>query len=185
MLTHTSILHRDRRHLRAGQAMIEMMLGVILIMLLIAGMVQFVTIASTHSAIDAKIRGDAGVVAMSPLTAWDTPDYILTWKAGPDGQQFTADDQKTIGIPNTINLITSDSVRQGSPTDWNALAPLRNTSTLDLLHQSPTPLIDLGLIGIKLSQEVPVIDIIQELVYAKPTVTVEESVWFPVTKGLY
>ena len=85
MLTHTSILHRDRRHLRAGQAMIEMMLGVILIMLLIAGMVQFVTIASTHSAIDAKIRGDAGVVAMSPLTAWDTPDYILTWKAGPDG----------------------------------------------------------------------------------------------------
>ena len=93
--------------------------------------------------------------------------------------------EKTIGIPNTINLITSDSVRQGSPTDWNALAPLRNTSTLDLLHQSPTPLIDLGLIGIKLSQEVPVIDIIQELVYAKPTVTVEESVWFPVTKGLY
>ena len=185
MFTFTSTTRREPRRLRAGQAMIEMMLGVMLIMLLIAGMVQFVTIASVHSALDAQVRGDAGVVAMSPLTAWDTPDYILNWKVGPDGQPFTADDQKTIGQPNAIGLIANDSVRPNSPTDWNALAPLRSTSTMDLLHQTPTPLIDLGFIGIKLSQEVPVIDVIQELVYAKPTVTVQEEVWFPVTKGLY
>lgn len=162
--------------------MIELMLGVILIMLVLAGSLQFIDIASMHSAIDAHVRGDAGVVAMSPLTYWDTPACIKTWTPGPDGP-YTAGDQIVPGTPNTLNTIANYSVRV--PTDWNEFDQLRTPSSLVPLHLTLTSPEGLGFIGVRIAQDVPVSDIIQELVYPKPTVTVREDVWFPVTKGLY
>ena len=169
---------------RAGQAMIEMMLSVLMILILVAGAVQFMDVAGMHRAIDSRIRGDTGVVAMSPLSFFDTPAYILNWRAGPDGQRGTADDEKVVGPPRALYLITDRSAR--SAADWTEFGKLSHPSSLAELHNtSPLPMIALGFVGVRLSQDVPVSDIARKLIYASPFVTVREDVWLPVTKGLY
>lgn len=170
-------------HSRAGQAMIELMLGVILILILLVGTVQFVEVADAHTGIDARIRGRSGFLAMSPILLEDTPRYITTWQPGTDGQRFTADDQPVFGSPDAINRIASDTVN--NPADWSVLSGLRQTSSLESLHQNPVPLMALGFIGIRQSATVPVSDIAQELFYDKSTVTVQEDCWMPIMNGLY
>ena len=168
---------------RAGQAMIELMISVLMILILVAGTVQFMDVANMHRAIDARIRGDAGVVAMSPLTFFDTPAYALDWKEGDDGQRGTADDRMIVGPPSALYFVADHSARSAS--DWNLFSQLSHPSSLAELHQNPLPMIALGFVGVRLSQDVPVSDIVRQLVYNSPSVTVREDVWIPVTKGLY
>ena len=168
----------------SGQAMIELMLGVIMILILVAGGVQLADIMRHHSAIDARIRGDAGVIAMSPLLFLDTPDYILTWDGGRDRQRFTADDRRVPGDPAAIKNIADHTARQGSQ-DWGVFLGLHQPSSIEALHQTPVPMMALGFVGVRCTVQVPVSDIVQELVYASPEVKEQEDCWMPVMRGLY
>jgi hypothetical protein len=175
--------HYHNHHSHAGQAMIELMIGVITILILLVGTVQFLAVADAHSGIDSTIRGQTGVLAMSPLTIEDMPRYIQTWQPGPDGQRFTADDQATCIGPTTITTIANDSVY--NMTDWNEFANLTQPSSLDALHQAPPPLMALGFRNVQQSTTVPVSQFAQELFYGNAFVTVKEDVWMPIMNGLY
>ena len=168
---------------RSGQAMIELMAGLILILLVVVGALQFIDIAWVHSAIDSRIRGDAGVVAISSPQYVDQPDYILTWREGTDGQRLTADDKKVLGSPGVLYTIADHSTAK--PADWSEFTLLSHPSALESLHSAFVPLSALGFIGVRQSHDVPVRQLIQDLVYNKPSVHVSEEVWLPVTKGLY
>ena len=168
---------------RSGQAMIELMGGLLLILLVVVGTLQFLDIAWVHSAIDSRIRGDAGVVAISSPLYVDQPDYILTWQEGADGQRLTADDRKVTGQPGVLYTIVDNSA--ADPADWAWFAQLSRPSSLDALHTPLVPLSALGFIGIRQSHDVPVRQIIQDLVYNKASVHVSEEVWLPITKNLY
>jgi hypothetical protein len=184
-------MRNEKTSNRSGQAMIEAMIGVILILILVAGMVQFVDIARAHSRIDSRIRGDAGVAAMSPQLHenWDTPSYIVTWTPGRDGQRYTADDQAVVGSPDALRLIADHSVRANTDSDWNRFDDLEQRtshgSSLRNMHQPPLRMIELGFAGMRGREIVPVTNIIQELIYDRPDVLVQETVWIPVTRDLY
>ena len=163
--------------------MIELLLGIILILILLTGTLQFLTVAGAHTRIDSGIRGKTGFLAMSPRTEEDTPRCIANWQPGPDGQRFTADDQVVPGSPNTVAAIANGSV--ASATDWKEFGLLTRPSSLAALHDIPVPLMSLGFIGIRWSTTVPVSAIAQELFYGKSDVTVQEDAWIPIMNGLY
>lgn len=163
--------------------MIELMVSVLMILILIAGTVQFMDVANMHRAIDSRIRGDTGVLALSPLTTFDTPAYALNWEAGPDGQRGTADDKMDVGQPTALYTLSDHSAR--SVSDWAEFTKLSHPSSLAELHQNSPPMIALGFVGVRLTQDVPVSDIVRQLIYNSPSVTVREDVWVPATKGLY
>lgn len=174
----------NRSHARAGQAMIELMIGLIMILILLEGTAQFILIASAHTNIDSVIRGQTGFIAMSPLSTEDTPRYIQTWQPGADGQRFTADDQPVIGSPsNVISRIAGSSV--ANATEWAQFDKLTHPSSLEALHQEPVPLVALGFVGVRDTTTVPVSDTAQELFYNKSAVTVQEDTWLPIMNGLY
>jgi len=171
---------------RAGQAMIELMLGMILILILLAGTVQFLNVANAHTGMDATIRGQAGYLAMSPGPAENTPKYIQTWLPGPDGQPFTADDVAQLKSPNTPNaiaVIANESVV--APADWTVLDTLSNTPSLEVLSQEAGFLTALGFVDVSEAATVPVSDLAQSLFYSSQSVTVKEDVWMPIMSGLY
>ncbi len=171
--------------------MIELMMGMIMILILLAGAVQFLDVADAHTGIDSCIRGGrsesdilgCGFIAMSPRTLEDTPRYIETWQPGADGQRFTADDRATCGSPDVIGDIANGSVN--AATDWDAFSRLARPSSLEALHQSPVPLMALGFIGIRQTTAVPVSQIAQDLFYGSASVTVQEDCWMPIMNGLY
>lgn len=170
---------------RSGQAMIELMLGIILILILLTGNELFQFVASAQTNMDGKIRGNTGFLAMSPLTEEDTPSYIVNWTPGPDGQRFTADDQ-TVPFPggvNAISTIAADSVAH--VTDWNQIGSLAYPCSLEALGQLPTPLMSLGFVGTSQTTIVPVSEAAQGLFYGNANATVQESVWIPILNGLY
>ena len=175
--------HPHNGPLQSGQAMIELMLGVILILILLTGSVQFLQVASAHSSIDGGVRARTGIKALSPLTEEDTPRYILNWDPGADGQRYTADDQATNGSPQTIVDIADRSV--ATATDWNKCGNLAHPSSLEALGQIPVPLSSLGFIGIRWSTLVQIEPIAQELFYGNAFATVQEDVWVPIMNGLY
>ena len=166
----------------AGQAMIELMLGMILILLLLEGTVQFLNVANAHTGMDATARGQAGLLAMSPNPAENTPRAIQTWLPGPDGQEFTADDVAQLEAPNAIAVIANESAAKSA--DWTVLNTLTNTPSMEVLSQSGA-LTALGFVDVSQSTTVPVSDLAQSLFYNSPSVTVKEDVWMPIMNGLY
>lgn len=169
--------------------MIEMMLGIILVMILLAGVVLFADVSLMHGAIDSRIRGDAGVVALSPLTYLDIPDYIRNWREGPDGQRLTADDQKVLTSPNALADIANRSVRAGHATDWAQVDEAERRSgricSLKSLKQTPVPVVALGFVGVRIERDVQVPQSTQDLLYNSPVVKVQEETWVPECKDLY
>jgi len=170
---------------RSGQAMIEMMVGVIVILIVVVGLVQYMAVAGMHRSIDSQIRADTGVTAMSPLTYYDTPSYILNWTVGPDNQPYTADDQVQVGSSATLTTIANKSVLTSDPGEWNEFDSLSHASSLKAVHQDSQPTAALGFVGVCLQQKVDVSSAAQELFYRSPYVTVKEIVWMPATEGLY
>lgn len=185
-------MQNDKTVGRTGQAMIEAMIGVILILILVAGTVQFVDVARAHYVIDSRIRGDAGVIATSPplpLASPDIPAYILTWTPGVDGQRNTADDQAVLGPATTLYHLADHSTRATVPSDWNTFNDLATItghgSSVINLHQSPVQMSELGFVGVYGKLTVPISSLVQSLFYSHPDVVVREVVWVPVTRDLY
>ncbi|MFZ4396626.1 MAG: hypothetical protein ACOYOU_13465 [Kiritimatiellia bacterium] len=174
---------RNRHNPRSGQAMIELMIGVITMLILLVGSVLFLLVSDAHTYIDSGIRGRTGFLAMSPLITEDIPRYIRTWLPGADGQRFTADDRAECVAPLAVQMIARRSVQ--TEAQWRELDDLRRPSSLRALHETPVPLISMGFIGIRRSAVLPVPEFAQDLFYPNPTVTVQEDVWVPIMNGLY
>jgi len=173
----------QRRASRAGQAMIEMMLGVILILLLLVGTSLFLDVADVHTGIDSRIRGRSGFLAMSPMLLEDAPRYIEDWQAGSDNQRYTADDRATCKSPVAIQMIANRTVTNNA--DWSVFGSLAHASSLEALHGSPVPLAALGFVGLREQARVPVSEFAQQFFYDKSDVVVCEDCWIPILNGLY
>lgn len=168
---------------RSGQAMIELMLGLILILLLLVGSTEFMTVANKHNDLTSVIRSQAGLRALAPVLIEDTPPYIVNWQPGTDGQRYTADDVSTLGSPVTISRVASYSVANAS--DWNAVGTLAQPSSLEQLQQDPPPLAALGFVNSSMSVSLPVSAIAQDLFYNQPEILVQEQIWLPNVNELY
>jgi len=165
--------------------MIELMIGLITILILVAGIVQFVSLSQAYCTMDGQIRSNAGVVAMSS-PAVDTPQYILDWQIGSDGQHMTADDKPTTQTPTMFGFIADKTATSNNAAaDWAIFSQLSQPSSLAALYQNPNSIVPLGFVGVRYSKQVPVLDILQELVYNRASVQVQEDCWMPVMKGLY
>ena len=176
--------HPHNHNPRTGQAMIELMLGVILIMLLLTGAMQYIQVASAHAAIDGGIRGKVGRYAMELMYQEDTPASIQTWDPGPDGQRFTADDTPILKPPTTLTTIAGGCATNA--TDWNEFGQLSHPSSMETIHTATVvPQTALGFIGIRWTTIVPVSQAAQQLYYTNPNATVQEDCWMPIMNTLY
>jgi len=172
---------------RCGQAAIELAVGLLLLMLLLAGLVHVNRMARTFLFLHAVLRGDAGERAMADGALSVTPAAISDWQEGADATRYTADDRPIInGASQSAILSSFVGYSAKSPGDWSYVAPdTRLPTSMIRLSDSPGMAAALGFVHAEETLHVPVDPVIRQLVYDKDEVAIKEEVWMPLMGGLY
>jgi hypothetical protein len=172
---------------RSGQAAIELVSSLLLLLLVIAGLIHVNRMARTSLFLHSVLRGNAGEQAMENTLASEAPEYISDWQPGDDGERYTADDQPIRNgarMPAILNTLTGYSVKD--PDDWAYVTDVsRLPVSMVTLQQSPVMATALGFSHEEETLHVPVDPVIRQLVYGKDEVAIKESVWMPLMGGLY
>jgi hypothetical protein len=168
---------------RSGQAMVELMVGMIVILALTAGMLQVASLTRAHTAVMVEARGTAGAIAMSDAFVTAFPDYIAAVEVGPDGRSYSRDDTHTAAsMADFDRVIVAPSAPAAG--DWDYLdAVPRNR--ISVLHGSPTPVVEFGLIGTEAHERIALLPAVRDLIYAADEIEVEGKVWMTWTRGIY
>ena len=172
---------------RAGQAAIELAVGLLLFLLVLTGLIHVNRMARTSLFLHAVLRGDAGEQAMADTTVSVAPLYISDWKAGPDALRYTADDEPVRNgavLAATLSTLTRYSAK--NPGDWGYVADSdRLPTSMIRLNASPVMATMLGFSHREETLHVPVDTVLRQLVYDKDEVAIKEEVWMPLMGGLY
>ena len=163
----------------SGQAMIEFVVAILLVVIILAGLLQFVELAGIKGLLLAAIRREAGEQALGQrIVLSAAPIYILDWEAGADQIRHTADDTADRGLAgNTLQAAVVDR-SVANPADWSFLNDARNTA-IPVLHASSRPLSALGFIHADLAEEVTLLPAMRDWLIGKETITVGTELWFP------
>lgn len=172
---------------RSGQAAIEFVACLLLLLLVISGTVHVNRMARTSLFLHSVLRGLSGKEAMESGSASLAPEYISDWKAGADGDRYTADDtivRNGAALPSILGTLTRLSVKEED--DWNAVSEKSVLPvSMAVLQRSPIASTVLGFVHREETLHVPVDTVIRELVYDKDKVAIKEEVWMPLMGGLY
>ncbi len=169
---------------QCGQAAIEFVAGLLLLLLVLTGIIHTARLARTSLYLHGVLRAEAGESAMANTLA-STPQLIGDWDAGADAVRYTADDTRrsSAGYMNVIGLVTRYSA--ASPADWRVVERTQLPESMVNLQQNGLVSALLGCTHREESIRVPVDPVIRQLVYDKDYVTIKEEVWMPMMGGLY
>lgn len=177
-------LQQKVRHLSSssGQAIVEMLIGIVALLVLIAGLLQVATLSSGQTATMVQARYLAGKASMEDPEA-STPDYIKNWQVGPDGKRYTADDVST---PADTAAFESTIIGKASPDafGWTLIDSVPKNE-LSVIHKSGTPQNEFGFVEGTDSTNVDLLPVIQSLVYRADSIKISSDVWMTCTKGIY
>ncbi len=174
---------------QSGQAAMELMASLLLLMVIIAGLLHINKLVRSSLFLHSVIRASAGERAMSSGAMAMVPEAIKDWDPGKDRTRYTADDtpkKSTAGIATSIALLCDTSTDGHADGDWSYVAPktLLPFSMLQLRETGSVGSL-LGAVKAEESLEIEVEPVIRQLVYDKDTVEIKEGVWIPLMEGLY
>ena len=166
----------------SGQAMVEFMAGLVVVLVLLTGLIQIGQLAHAHTRTMIAARAAAGQLAMSSTPPVSKPaSYIYSWFPGPDQRRYTRDDMSLIHSNTGALPIPSELVGQ-SHLEWVPDAPVNALTTL---RDSSNPAVDFCLVSGEASESVHILPIIRRLVYARSTLEVESEAWLVWAGGIY
>ena len=168
---------------RSAQAMIEVIVGLVAMVVLIAGLIQIVklTRAQTDAMIDAREMVAVMAFEDEPLSAF--PGYIKDVGVGPDGRRFSSDDTTTgANAEDFDETITGQLVSQDN--EWDTLDELPS-SAFTSLHGAPTPSTEFGLLRGRGSRSILTDPALRHLIYNADEIEIECEVWMTWTRGIY
>ena len=160
--------------------MVEFMVGMVAMLVLLTGLIQIGQLAHARTRTMIAARAAAGRLAMArtpPVSA--TALLICDWVPGHDLRRHTHDDM-ALTCSNAVAL-SGELVGQAH-LEWVANAP---TNALATLAAALNPASDFFLVKGEASEGVPILPVIQRLVYAHPTLEVESDAWLVWTEGIY
>ncbi len=168
---------------RSGQAMVELIVGMIVILALVAGMLQVASLTRAHTAVMVEARGRAGGLAMSDAFITAIPDYIADVEVGPDGRSYSRDDTHTAAsLVDLDNVIVTPTAPAAG--DWAYLDAVPG-NRVSALHRSPAPVLEFGLIGTEEHAVIALLPAVRTLLYDAEEIEVEAKVWMTWTRGIY
>lgn len=181
---HAVDTRRDSQRVRAsgksGQALLELVAGLVAILVLFAVIVQLGRLQRAHTETLMEARAEAGERALQEvyMSTLPGPEYIRDWAPGDDEQAYSRDDTPQLGSPGTLaqNILPIAQPQQ------LALYVPDNPITE---HSTSVSMDAFSLInGTANSESIALLPIIQRLIYAEESISMEARVWLAWSKGI-
>jgi hypothetical protein len=171
-----SLSLRSRRAC-AGQALLEMVVALIAVVVVVAALLQVTALSRERLRMINAARAEAAMYAMGIdyLSGAPMPELLLDWELGPDGRPMSADDQAVLVSAEGVR---SRVLRHARPEELNRIVP--GNPVTGAAWTDPLPAA-FGLVrSVQLSDPVPMIPIARHLLYDAEFIRVEgdaTTVW--------
>ena len=168
---------------REGQAIVEFVVGLVAVLVLLAGLLQVASLTKTHTDTMVQARRLAAELAMVDLDTASSPDYIRLWRDGQDSRSYTRDDQHSDADPGAFRdrLAARAAARSA---DWDIINSISGNDFTPL-HGAAAPASLFGLVQGADTRSVDLLPAFQHLIYDAPSIDVRCEVWMTRTRGLY
>lgn len=167
-------------HLRAsrsGQALVEVTIALLVIVLLVTGIVEFVRLAGAKGETISEARAEAGRKAMSAgMGVTRVPDFIRDWEEGADGLRHTADDAMKPDSASRLATFTDPIVPREQ--DWAYLDGCVNDDFVRM-GRSPFPAGALSMSYGESSRTVWLSPAMRDWIVGKESMEISTDVWLP------
>ena len=168
---------------RAGQAMVELLVGLIAVLVVSAGLLQLTSLCTAQTEAIVEARRSVGLRSISDVPIAASPQYIRFWREGADGYRYSADDTTTRADPQAFQtMFVQRAVRD--PADWTVVDAIPG-NPLTSLRGNPMPVTQFGLLGEREDRTIPVIPIVQRLLYDANTIEIRCESWMTWTREIY
>ena len=173
---------------RAGQALTELVVGLVAVMALLAGLIQIALLTRAQTDVMIEARKKAAEAAMRAPRDGDfiaIPSYIHEVTAGHDKRSYSRDDEHTLILPDSGDNFSSTIVDKSTvDSDWQLLEALPTRPFCDL-RGSDNPAALFGLVEGTASKNIPISAAVKSLLYRADSIDVEARVWIPRTGDFY
>ena len=173
----------ELRKPRGGQAMIELTIGMVSLIVLTAIIVQLAFFVRVGHETAVRAREQAGSLALQQVPVSAAARYIGATGPGVDESPYTRDDAFSAADPSAMYSDILDPLA-ANPSDWNTLDGIPGNG-FTLLHRSESPISVFGLLRGEDSETVSLLPAVSSLLYRDEGIRIEETVWMPWTRGVY
>jgi hypothetical protein len=176
-------MKNKNKNLRAGQAMVEFVIGLIGLLIILTMIFQGVVLTKEHTDAMTEARAEAGANAISSLAGINSPTYISEVDSGSDWKQYTEDDIKiSAGSFSLQNDIVDKTVVNSS--DWDIIGSAPRNS-FNQIQNVISPVDAYGLVSGKSSKSVTLSAAFRSLILDKDSIDIDVEVWMTHTDDIY
>ena len=171
------------RPARAGQAMVEFIVGLVAVVVLFAGLIQLARLAMVQTNVMRDAREEAGRDAIvTPNPQFDA-EFIRDWQEGPDGVRHTTDDTFNRASAPTFDEVVVETAAENDDA-WDILMSVP-ADRLPSLRNNADPAARFGMVPAEATTNVPLMSAVYSLLYRADSIDVEAKVWMTSTRDLY
>lgn len=165
--------YRVQRGARAGQAIAELVVGLIALLVVIMGMLQIQSLALAHTQTLNDARAEAGGYALdsSYIPHYSPPVWISDINPGRDKIRYSQDDQKMQGSPS---LVTDGIVAHANPAELSKYASGNELSAASSAYGLMN---ELYLTHGRQRSQVETFPLIRSIVYNADVIQLQSDVW--------
>ncbi len=166
-----------------GQAMIEVIIGLVAVLVLVSGLLQVATLTKNHTDAMVEARREAGQRAVDLFGGSDSAEYIRDWETGADTKRYTRDDEFTGGSQGAFvgTIVDKAGRAQG---DWDIIARTPHQGMTEL-RSGAQPSETFGLVRGRATRDVQLLPAVRSLLYRADSIDVESEVWMTWCTGIY
>ncbi len=171
---------------KSGQALIEVMIGMVVILVLVSSILQIASMCRAHTDVMVEARAEAAERCMFELgpgmETLSDADYIGDWNEGNDQRRLSRDDEHDTGDTAAFQ----EKVVDKSATDWSIIDSVPN-NRISRLRADPMVISSFGLVkGYATdSAKLDMLPAFRHLVYKADSIDVEATTWMTLCKGVY
>lgn len=164
---------------RLGQAVVELVVALVVVLVLLAGVLQVGWLGVHHSRAMTEARREAGVRAMLPEASFSAPRFIRNCTVGADGVAYSRDDGVVADVPT---VLTDGIVSYAHPSQLDGIRP---DNAVSALAKGALPEAMFGLVQGEKTDRVALLPVLRDLIYRADEVEVRGSAWLTWTEGIY
>lgn len=171
------------RSQKQGQAMVEMLIGLVALVVLIAIMAQLGSLVQAQHESMRQARARAGALAFQPAPVSASARFIGATDVGEDGVPYTRDDVFRTGDPAAFQRAVFVTPA-GEPNGWRLLDPHPNQALMRV-RNAENPAAVFGLLRGEASVSVTLLPAVRHLLYRRDSLQIQDAVWMPWIRGIY